>query len=266
MRKFRLDLGYCGTEFVGWQSQPCGQTVQDSLQKALSVILGEKTAVLGASRTDSGVHAEHQVATFTSSANFDQQRLPISLNALLPEAISVYSSCAVEDGFHPIVSSKGKIYRYRLWRGRTTSPFAKPYIWQIPQDMDQKVLESVLSGVIGEFDFSSFCASDSSAKTRVRQILDVRVESRGPLTNIWILGNVFLKQMVRSIVGTAVDIALGRQTSSISDILEARRRSAAGVTAPPQGLSLVRIFYEEGASIDKMIQLSDKGFSIGLRP
>jgi tRNA pseudouridine38-40 synthase len=245
-QKYRLDLQYIGTPFLGWQSQPQGGTIQDHLEGALTTMLRHKVRITGAGRTDTGVHAEHQVASFTTTVPYAERSWIKSLHGLLPREIGVTRLSPVDESFHPILSAQGKAYRYRVWTGVTRNPWVDPCSWQVVPTLDLAAMRSAAQSLVGTYDFTSFCAVDSSAKTRERTVLRVSIESYGPLLEFWVIGRGFLKQMVRTMVGTLVDIGLGKhQPAAIDTMLEARDRRAAGRTAPAQGLTLVRVFYED---------------------
>lgn len=252
-RKFRIDLSYVGTEFQGWQVQPEQNSVQDHLNRALSTALREEVKSLGSSRTDSGVHAEHQVATFSSSASFDRDILKRSLNALLPRGITVSRLSLVEGSFHPILDAKAKLYRYSLHLGTSVSPFVRDYVWHV-HGVDLGIVKSSLGRFQGRHDFTSFCAKDSSAKTFSRHILETYSYEEGEYFHIFILGEGFLKQMVRNIVGTLVDFGQGKlDPKSLDHILTSRNRNLAGRTAPAQGLSLLQVFYDTPHQIQEFL-------------
>lgn len=266
MHVYRLDIAYLGADFLGWQSQPCGQAVQDYIQNALSIVLRRNLSITGASRTDSGVHAEHQVASFRTDLEVDTLKLPLSLNALLPGTISILNASREKDLFHPIRSCKAKIYCYRFWRGRPMNPFVAPYVWCVNRQLDVVKMAHALEGLVGTHDFTSFCASDSGAKTRVREILEVELVEKGPMVELWISGRGFLKQMVRSISGTLLQMGLGKIPSDFSTILNKLDRSSAGPTAPACGLSLVQILYQSQLSLNEMIQWRSEGLVLGVPP
>jgi len=257
---YRLDLAYVGAQFMGWQSQPNRATVQDHLEAALRTCLREKVSLMGASRTDTGVHAEHQVASFRSSKPIDCFRVLRSLQALVPDTIGIYSLEPCSEDFHPIFQAQAKLYRYRLWQGTAPSPFAKPYVWVLPQTLSVSRMESASLALLGHHDFRSFCASDRTVQTFERTIFDIRWLQHGSLLEFYILGDGFLKQMVRSIVGTLVDVGVGKRTAQdMQGLVLAKDRTRAGQTAPAQGLSLVRIFYESQTSIPTS-SISEKNF------
>jgi tRNA pseudouridine38-40 synthase len=262
MQNWKLSLAYNGKEFFGFQSQPNGNTVQDHLEKALTTALRSETKVVGGSRTDSGVHAENQVCMFKSDEQLDPRKLIRTLNALLPADIKVYDLSKASEDFHPMGSSKGKIYRYRLWKGFCLDPFAISHVWEVNPDLDIAELENTMREFIGRHDFCSLSNSGSSVKTTVRNVIDIQIVSSGSLIDVWVHGEGFLKQMVRNMVGTAVDITLGKLELSIPSILEAKDRKAAGRTAPGNGLTLVRSNFEgDSESIEDQIDRAKSGFT-----
>lgn len=243
--RYLLDISYIGKGFNGFQSQADGSGVQDRLEKALSILLREPIKIRGASRTDSGVHAFSQKATFSSKKILEPKKFLRGANALLGAEVSLSKVEEVSKDFNPIVQAKAKIYRYSLWFGHCYSPFLAPFVWQIPARVDKKQLEEELKLFEGTHDFSSFCNSDSSAKTKTRTILQTHISFYEDSCDIWILGEGFLKQMIRILVGTLVDRGLGkRDLKTIPELLNLKDRTCAGQTAPAEGLSLVEIFYE----------------------
>ncbi|MBF0440733.1 MAG: tRNA pseudouridine(38-40) synthase TruA [Oligoflexales bacterium] len=260
-KKYRLDLSYIGTNYQGWQTQPNGQGVQDYLRRALEIFLRHPVKLIGASRTDAGVHAEHQVTCFSTSVCINEGKLLRALNALTPHDVGIMSIKQVSEGFHPIFSCTGKVYRYRLWTSESISPFVDRYVWKVPGSLDIDLIERLSGELLGKHDFTSFSASDSDVTSRVREIRDLFIDKRGPLINIWIVGDGFLKQMVRIIVGTLVEFGLKKKRfGSIAEILEAMDRKRAGITAPATGLSLVRIYYESIPSLASIIEESHNGY------
>ncbi|MBP6217183.1 MAG: tRNA pseudouridine(38-40) synthase TruA [Oligoflexales bacterium] len=251
---YKACVAYKGTLFKGFQSQPDGNAIQDKLEEALQIFLRHPVRIRGASRTDTGVHAEHQVFTFRSPVKFRQIPWLRSLEALLPKDIGVWGVEAVDDRFNPIVDSKAKAYRYQLWLGYCFSPFLKDFVWSLPDDLDVEWIRDQARSLIGTHDFTSFCNRDSDALSKIRTVIDIHVDvERFPLISIWFLGTGFLKQMVRIMVGTLVNGAQ-RKPLVIDEILKKQDRCAAGQTAPAQGLSLMKIFYEE--EIPTLIELS----------
>jgi len=251
--RFRLDLSYIGTEYDGWQSQVSGRAVQDVLEKALATALRQPVRIAGASRTDAGVHAMHQVATFDFPTSIDLFRLQGSLKGLLPPTIGVRRLEQVDPKFHAIEDAIGKAYRYRFWLDTRRNPFQEPFAWSVSSPCDRSLMEKAAQDLLGEHDFTSFCAADSTAKTKIRLIHDIKWEHDGPICDLWIVGQGFLKQMVRVIAGTLLQIGAGRRPAdSIPDILAAKDRIEAGITAPARGLTLMRIFYGRMESWDEI--------------
>jgi tRNA pseudouridine38-40 synthase len=207
--------------------------------------------LIAAARTDSGVHAEHQVAIFRTEVAPDERRWLKGLYGLLPASVGVTKLAACDPEFHPIVAATGKVYCYRIWLGAARNPFLVPFVWTMHRELDAAAMQRAARDLVGRHDFTSFCALDSSAKTRERTVTDVRIEARGPLIEVWVAGEGFLKQMVRNIVGTLVDVGAGKTAvDAVPGILAAKDRGAAGACAPAEGLTLVRIFYGEPPRID----------------
>lgn len=241
---YRLDVAYEGTDFYGWQSQPSGRTVQDVLSEALRVLTRGEVTLVAASRTDTGVHALGQVVLGRFGGRVDREPLLKGLHALLPRSIGVLDIQPVAPDFHPTRDARGKVYRYRIWQGQGTNPFLRPLAWWIQHPLQVEAMDAALRWVVGTHDFTSFCASDSSARTKVRTLLEVAVERRGDLVEMWFAGDGFLKQMIRNLVGTAVEVGRGRlPPESMREILMKCDRQSADRTAPGHGLCLMRVFY-----------------------
>jgi tRNA pseudouridine38-40 synthase len=253
-RGFRMDLKYLGAGYHGWQSQPSGAGIQDHVEKALGTLLRHPVRLIAAARTDSGVHAEHQVTIFRTSVTPDERRWLKGLYGLLPSNIGVTSLVAVADEFHPIYSATGKVYCYRVWRGAARNPFVAPVVTTLHRELNVDLMREAARTFVGRHDFTSFCALDSSAKTRERTVTDIQIVERGPVVEFWVLGEGFLKQMVRNLVGTLLDV--GATKTSVKDvkvILEARDRTRAGATAPAEGLSLIEVFYDPMPALKDVI-------------
>jgi tRNA pseudouridine38-40 synthase len=257
MRHIRLLLQYDGTNYSGWQVQIDKRTVQSLVEKAVYTVTGEHPRVTGASRTDAGVHALEQAASFITGSSLEADVIRRALNANLPEDIRIIEASECPDDFHPRYSAVNKSYVYLITHSRSSSVFLKRYSWDLPYDLSgtlEKMREA--SGYLeGEHDFSSFRASGCGSKTAVRKILDIEVSEsasidfmtfsiNAPVIKISIKGNAFLRYMVRNIVGTLVDVGRGRTTpSGIKNILESKDRGCAGITAPAHGLFLEKINY-----------------------
>ena len=260
-QSYRIDLSYIGTRFNGFQSQLSKNAIQDHLEKALQTFLNHEVRVRGASRTDSGVHAHQQVALFRTKVPFSPRWL-LSLNALTPPEIGIQKLYPVDQQFDPIFNSKGKAYRYRLWQGRCFNPFVQDFVWPIHQQIDLKLLAKEAQEFIGHHDFKAFCNKDSDAKTTTRRIFDVVCDERGPMIDIWITGEGFLKQMVRIMVGTLVAVVQGHlPPGTIRKLLDGGlERKLAGMTAPAKGLALVEVFYNDIKPIESILKNCESSF------
>ena len=243
MHKYRLLLAYDGTGFCGWQQQPQGKSVQQAIATALSKILaGEKVRVLAAGRTDRGVHAEGQVAAFSAAQVLDCAKITRSLNSMLAPAICVRACDVVPENFHPIHAAQAKVYRYRIRNATQSNPFTHAYEWHVPHPLDLPAMRYAATQLLGKHDFTSFCAADSHARTKVRTLHEVRIDTQGELIELWFTGDGFLKQMVRTITGTLVAIGLGRELDC-AKILPQHNRQTAAATAPARGLTLMQVVY-----------------------
>jgi tRNA pseudouridine38-40 synthase len=272
-------LQYVGTHYCGWQVQPNGTTIQALLQGILEKTLKEKITVIGAGRTDSGVHALGQVAHFSTTNPMDLEILHRALNAQLPEDIAVLSLEETQENFHAQRSASAKTYLYLILVSRQKNPFLKPYAWRLYGDFNQDAMEQCLNYIEGQHDFKAFCAADSGAKTSLRRLFSSRLQVfplsemehrlvelvglgnwKGPLEilnhhhpdrmarlyAISFRGEGFLKHMVRNIVGTVVEVGQGKRTvEDFQQILAGKDRRQAGPTAPPQGLFLLNVEYPE---------------------
>jgi tRNA pseudouridine38-40 synthase len=256
---WKLTLAYDGTEFHGWQVQPGLVTVQGELQAALGRITGERPLPQGSGRTDAGVHALAQVASFELEAPIPAGNLVRALNRTLPAAIRVIEAGIVADGFHARHSAVAKTYEYRIFRERICPPFLARYVHHCIWPLDLEELGRAAQALVGEMDFFSFAATDADLAARsmdeeppttVRTVFSSAWEQRGseagePLV-YRVRGNGFLHHMVRNLVGTMLEVGRGRLGSEeIPRIIAARRRSAAGPTAPARGLFLHSVEYGE---------------------
>lgn len=245
MRNIRLLIEYDGTNYRGWQVQPKGQTVQGMIEEKLTVITGETIHLIGSGRTDAGAHAFGQVAHFKTKSHLSRSSIQRALNSLLPPDIVIRRADEVEDDFHARKKSISKIYQYRILNQNLRSVFHRMYAWYIPQKLDFKEMKEATRWLTGEHDFSSFRSVGSPTRTAVRKV--VRTEwkrSRDGLIRFEIEANGFLKQMVRAIVGTLVEVGKGKISSEeFRRILESKDRKKAGPTAPAHGLFLKEVKY-----------------------
>jgi tRNA pseudouridine38-40 synthase len=245
MRVIRLDIAYDGTGFSGWQRQPEGRrTVQGVLEETLARVLQGPVTLHGAGRTDAGVHALGQVASFTTERALPAERLFLALRTMLPRDLSVTSVVDAPWDFHARFSAKGKIYRYLLTDGRVRSPFLTRYAWEYPRSLDTDLMREGASHLVGTHDFTSFAASTADLRSAVRTIRRIDLFRRGERIHLLIEGDGFLHHMCRNIVGTLTSVGRSRiPAGRIADILAARDRGRAGATAPPQGLCLAKVHY-----------------------
>jgi tRNA pseudouridine38-40 synthase len=255
---FRVTVAYDGTDLVGWQRQLSGTSVQGLLEDALSALDGVPVAVIGAGRTDAGVHALGQVASFHLTREIEATGVVGALNARLPDTIRVMEAELVPADFHARFSATGKTYRYQIWHGDVLPPFVRRFAWHLTGSLDVAVMDRAARLIEGRRDFSAFQSTGSSAKTTERTIARSRVHeeaagagSRAPyegrLVVYDVTGNGFLRHMVRAIVGSLVEVGRGRRTPEwLSEVAAAGARGLAGPTAPPQGLFLARVDYNRG--------------------
>jgi tRNA pseudouridine38-40 synthase len=247
LRTLKLTLQYDGTEYVGWQRQANGVSIQGLVEEALRPIEGAHVNVFGAGRTDAGVHALGQVASVRLTASIPPGRLVRALNAVLPPDIRVVDAEDVTSDFHARFSATGKVYEYRIINHQAVSPFIRRFAWQVIPPLDLDAMRQASTLLIGRHDYAAFQAVRASVKSTERTIRRLEwVEGRGnevPLV-MQIEGDGFLRHMVRTLAGTLVQVGLGRwKVEYVEEILASRSRVKAGTTAPPAGLFLVRVMY-----------------------
>jgi len=248
VRHIRLVVEYDGTGLCGWQRQANGPTVQGHLEAALATLLSHEVAVAGASRTDAGVHASGQVASFRTERAIALHGIRRGLNSLLPAAIAIVSATDAADDFHPRFSATGKHYRYLLFTRAERSPRWRDRAWHHAQPLDRAAMQGAAAALVGEHDFAAFRAAGCTARTTVRRIdqIDVaELPGEPAIVAVDVRGNAFLRNMVRIVVGTLVEVGQGRRPlGQVAEILAARDRTKAGITAPARGLELVSVRYD----------------------
>lgn len=245
MRRIKLIIAYDGTNYCGWQIQPNGITVEEVLNKAIKKLTGEAVAVIGASRTDSGVHALGNVAVFDTESTIPPKRMSYALNQRLPEDIVIVKSEEVPLDWHPRYCDCRKTYEYHILNTRVPVPMKRYTNYFVSYDLNLESMKEAASYLTGTHDFASFCNVRTDVEDTVRTIYSLDIEKQGDEITIRINGNGFLYNMVRIIVGTLVRVGRGfYEPQKVKEILEAKKRTAAGVTAPPQGLVLVEIEYK----------------------
>ena len=248
MKRIKLTVAYDGTDYCGWQIQKNGVTVEEVLNRALSRLTEEKITVIGASRTDAGVHARGNVAVFDTDTRIPAERIAYAVNALLPEDVVVVRSEEVPAGWHPRKCVSVKTYEYRILNREFPDPVRRrdTYFVSFPLDLDR--MRQAAGYLKGTHDFKSFCSAQTLVEDTVRTIYSLDVEKAGDLFTVRVRGNGFLYNMVRIIAGTLAGVGRGYfEPEEVERMLEEKDRTKAGVTAPPQGLTLVGIEYEETA-------------------
>lgn len=248
-RNIRLLIQYEGGAYHGWQIQPGALTIQEVLEETLSRIIQERPRIIGAGRTDAGVHALAQVAHLHTGSLLPARTMQRALNALLPHDIRVLMAEETDWAFHARFSALAKRYEYRLWSHPVESVFQRKYSWWIPRPLDFEAMKQASKCIPGEHDFVAFKASGSDARSTVRRVLGCGWEDKGPLLVFWIEATGFLRYMVRGLVGTLVEIGLGRkEPHHLEKILSSGQRSLSGPTAPARGLFLTGVMYPQNWS------------------
>ena len=241
MKRVRLTVAYDGTGYHGWQIQDNGNTVEAELKRALSELFEEEIEVIGASRTDAGVHALGNVAVFDTESQMAAFKMAYALNQRLPEDIRIQKSEEVPADWHPRRCESRKTYEYRIYRGEFPMPVKRLYSHFIYHALNVGKMQEAAACLVGEHDFRSFCQTGAQVESTVRTVYSVEVEEQGAELVIRVCGSGFLYNMVRIIAGTLLEVGQGkREPEAMLEILAARERSAAGPTAPAKGLTLIK--------------------------
>lgn len=245
MKRIKLTVAYDGTDYCGWQVQPNGVTIEEVLNREISGLVGEEIRVIGASRTDSGVHALGNVAVFDTESTIPAERFAHALNRRMPEDIVITRSEEVPDDWHPRYQDViTKTYEYHIYNAEVPNPLKRRTTAFVSFSLDVEQMKKGAAYLVGEHDFVSFCNVRTNTNDTVRTVYDLTVEQNGEDICIRITGNGFLYNMVRIIAGTLIRVGRGFYTpEKVKEILEAGKRTEAGVTAPPEGLTLVHIQY-----------------------
>lgn len=245
MKRVRLVVAYDGTNYCGWQVQPNGITIESEINRCLKELLHEDIQIIGASRTDSGVHALGNIAIFDTNSPMPADKISYALNQRLPEDIRIQKSDEVDLDFHPRYCKTKKTYEYRIYHSEFAMPTKRLYSYFTYRKIDIERMKEAAVYFLGEHDFVSFCSVNSQVKSTVRTIYELKIEEFQNEIVIRVTGNGFLYNMVRIIAGTLLDVGYGKRTpKDIPAILEGKNRNLAGPTAPAHGLTLVKYQYD----------------------
>ena len=255
MTTFKITLAYDGTDLIGWQRQASGTSVQGLLEAALRELEGRPVTVHGAGRTDAGVHARGQVASFALDREITAGVLRRAMNAHLPDTVRIVDACPVDPAFHARFDARAKTYRYRILNGDVLDPFELAYAWHVPGVLDVDAMSAAARTLEGRHDFAAFQASGGTATSTAREIfasrIDRGVEEADCLVAYQVTGAGFLRHMVRTMVGSLVEIGRGRRDAAwLAELLRSGDRTLAGPTAPAHGLCLMEVEYGAGALAD----------------
>ena len=250
MKRILLTVEYDGTNYAGWQRQINGLAVQQVLEETLQKATQERIVVTGASRTDAGVHALGQAVHFDTDSRIPPEKYPFVLNTMLPRDIRVHTGREVPEGFHARFMTCGKRYTYRIVNSRHASAIRRNTHVHVPLPLDLAPMQEAARQLLGTHDYAAFQAAGGTAKTTIRTITRAELEQRGDEIILTVEGDAFLYNMVRIIAGTLIEIGLGRRTvNAFSEAYETLDRLSLGVTAPPQGLELTKVYYPEAAFV-----------------
>jgi tRNA pseudouridine38-40 synthase len=243
MFTYRLDLAYDGSGFRGYARQQGQRTVQGELEDALQTLLGQATETVVAGRTDAGVHARGQVASFEHDVELDTEKLRRSLNGILGAEIAVMALTLAEDGFHARFSARWRRYRYLVDPGPAPDPLTRHFAWHVTRTLDLTAMAAVAAALVGEHDFSSFCRA-LEGRSNIRRVDEALWQERDGFYEFWIRANAFCHQMVRSLVGYSYDVGRGfADPSQVGEVITAGDRSRVTTVAPPHGLILWEVGY-----------------------
>ena len=244
-KNFKLTIEYDGSRYHGWQRQKTDRSIQDEIEKALAKMTSSQMTLIGSGRTDAGVHAAGQVANFKCDTQLTPEAFYNGLNSLLPEDIIITDCALVATEFHARYDARSKIYQYKILNRSVPAAIGRQYQWFIRKALDRKAMRSAMDHIVGRHDFKAFEGTGSPKQDTIRNVSSAKLILHADELLIFrIEADGFLRYMVRNIVGTLVDVGLGKITSAdFKQILDSKDRSQAGATAPPQGLTLIRVIY-----------------------
>lgn len=244
MRNIKLTLEYDGTNYLGWQKQKVGITIQGTLEEAIKVLTKEEVEVTGSSRTDAGVHAKGFVANFKTNSKIPSEKFREAINHKLPEDIVILKSEEVEEEFHARYNAMGKTYSYSILNRDAPSAIDRNYLYHVKRKLDVESMKEACQYFIGTHDFSAFKTSGSSVKTSVRTIKELYIEDNNDIIKIYVTGDGFLYNMVRIIVGTLIMVGSNKiKPLEVKNIIASKEREKAGICVPANGLVLEKVYY-----------------------
>jgi tRNA pseudouridine38-40 synthase len=244
MRNIKLTLEYDGTNYLGWQKQKVGSTIQKTLEEAISLLTNEDIEVIGSSRTDAGVHAKGFVANFKTESKIPSEKFREAINYRLPDDIVILKSEEVNEDFHSRYSSDGKTYSYSILNREVPSAIGKDYLYHVKRKLSVELMKEACRYFIGTHDFIAFRSSGSSTKTTIRTITELYIEESNDIIKIYVTGDGFLYNMVRIIVGTLLMAGTNKiNPEDIQNIIYDKDRTKAGICVPATGLVLEKVYY-----------------------
>lgn len=259
MRTIAVVIEYDGTDFAGFQVQRGKRTVQAELCRAVQKITKEKVAVIGASRTDAGAHATGQVMHFRTTCRIPVERVPAALNSVLPKDIAARWAWEADESFHARYSARSRVYRYTVWNHPIRSALIERYAYRVSLPLDSEAMQEATAYLDGKHDFAAFASGVNRYRNTVREVYNAQLRARPPLVWLCIEANGFLQGMVRAIMGTLIEVGLGKRApETVAQLLTSGGRQKAGFSVPAHGLCLVRVNYDR-STIQKNGQQAGKG-------